>query len=155
MSSWNGTIVAIHVVEKEGGTPRRVKSARAIAGKGLEGDRYWAKAEAGEAGTYGQVTLIESESLGALSRDHGVELTGAESRRNILTAGVPLNHLVDREFRVGECVFRGRELSEPCGYLESKTRKGVCKGLIHRGGLRADIVSGGTLRDGDPITSLD
>jgi len=155
VGAWSGRIVEIHIVETKGGDPRRVESVRAVAGKGLEGDRYWAKAEAGQTGTKRQVTLIESEALAALARDYGVELAGGETRRNILTAGVPLNHLVGREFRVGECVFRGRELSEPCGYLESKTREGVRAALVHRGGLRAEILNDGTLRAGDPITSVD
>jgi MOSC domain-containing protein YiiM len=98
--------------------------------------------------------LIESEALAALQRDYEIALSGASTRRNLLTRGVPLNHLVGKEFRVGSCILRGTGLCEPCGYLEKMTQKGVMKGLIHRGGLCAEIVQGGTLRAGDPITLL-
>jgi len=75
----------------------------------------------------------------------------AASRRNITTRGVPLNHLVGRRFRVGDVVLEGRRLCEPCEHLQSLTKPGVLKALVHRGGLRADIVVGGTIRLSDPI----
>ena len=78
-------------------------------------------------------------------------LQPGQARRNLVTRGVPLNHLVGREFQVGEVVFRGIRLCEPCGHLESLTIKGVKDGLCHRGGLRAQIVRGGIIRAGDII----
>jgi MOSC domain-containing protein YiiM len=151
VTTWRGEVVAIHIAEKEGGEIRRVDEARAEEGRGLEGDRYWARAAQGGIEPKRHVTFIESEALEALARDYGIELSGADSRRNVLTRNVPLNHLVGRTFRVGSCVFRGHELSEPCGFLEKMTRKGVVRGMIHRAGLRAEIVTGGVLRPGDPI----
>jgi MOSC domain-containing protein YiiM len=152
MSGPAGQVLAIHITEREGGDPRPVGEVRAVEGRGLEGDRYWAKAESGKLDPENQVTLIESEAIEALARDYGVEIGGADSRRNILTRGVALNHLVNRRFQVGECVFLGRRLAEPCGYLEKKTKPGVRQGLLHRGGLRAEIVVGGVIRPGDAIT---
>jgi MOSC domain-containing protein YiiM len=149
--NWKGAIEAIHVAAREGDLPGPVAEARAVAGRGLEGDRYFAASAAEDFRAWNQVTFIESEALEALERDYGLRLAPAECRRNILTRGVPLNHLVGQEFRVGAVRFLGRELCEPCGYLEKKTRKGVIKGLIHRGGLRAEILTGGTLRTGDAI----
>jgi len=74
------------------------------------------------------------------------------ARRNVVTRGVPLNHLVGREFQIGAVRLRGTRLCEPCAYLEGLTLPGVLAGLIHRGGLRAEIVTGGTIRVEDAIT---
>jgi MOSC domain-containing protein YiiM len=105
------------------------------------------------------VTLIEVEAVRTLfdgvqsAEGHrlGIKLTPAETRRNIATAGVPLNHLVDREFWVGSVLMRGTRLCEPCKYLEALTQAGVMGGLIHRGGLRAQILTEGVIRVGDAV----
>lgn len=132
-----------------------VRNARAVTGKGLEGDRY-----ANKLGTFSKdpgsgrdVTLIEVEAIEALKRDYDVTLDAGESRRNIVTQGISLNHLVDKEFRVGEVILRGTRLCEPCSHMEQLTVKGALRGLIHRGGLRAEIVKGGAIRVGDLIDS--
>jgi MOSC domain-containing protein YiiM len=146
-----GIVVSIHIATTASGPVLPVNEVRAVAGKGLEGDRYFK-----EVGTFShegdgsnEVTLIESEAIEALKRDYGIDLKPGDSRRNIATHGVALNHLVGREFRVGEVVLRGLRLCEPCSHLEKLTEKGVMRGLIHRGGLRAEIVTGGTIRVGD------
>src|SRR5947207_5136834 len=139
-----------------------VGSVRAVPGLGLEGDRYFLGT-----GTYSpkpshgnrEVTLIETETVAALfdgvqnAEGHrsGIKLTPAETRRNIATSGVPLNHLVDRTFRVGAVLMKGTRLCEPCKYLDGLTRPGVMTGLLHRGGLRAVILSEGIVRVGDLI----
>jgi MOSC domain-containing protein YiiM len=99
------------------------------------------------------VTLIESEALDAVRREYGVEISAAESRRNILTEGVALNHLVGREFRIGEVRLRGVRLCEPCNHLEGLTRPGVREALVHRGGLRADVLTDGVIRPGDRVAT--
>ena len=126
----------------------------AIAGEGLCGDRY----QMGE-GTFAkpgaadrQVTLIEAEAIEAAGAEYEIEITAAETRRNLVTQGVALNHLVGREFRIGDVVIRGIRLCEPCGHLEKMTRQGVKKSLIHRGGLRAEVVTSGTLSVGQEIS---
>ena len=126
-----------------------------MVGKGLEGDRYAAKLGtfSTDPGSGRDVTLIESEAIEALKRDYDVTLDAGESRRNIVTQGVSLNHLVEKEFRVGEVVLRGTRLCEPCTHMEKLTVKGALRGLIHRGGLRAEIVKGGTIRVGDSIVT--
>lgn len=97
--------------------------------------------------------MIEIEAIEALGRDYGIEIDAAQARRNIVTRGVGLNHFIDREFAVGEAVLRGTRLCEPCAHLEKLTIKGVMRGLIHRGGLRADVVRGGIIRIGDVISA--
>jgi MOSC domain-containing protein YiiM len=134
-----------------------VREVRAVAGEGLLGDRYIKKAGtfSNKPGGGRQITLIELESVEALKRDLKIELEPTQTRRNIVTRGVPLNHLVGQQFRLGrEVMLQGVRLCEPCDHLESLTLRGVREGLLHRGGLRADIISSGTIRVGDPITPV-
>lgn len=151
-----GKVVSIHIALTAGAPMKAVNEARAVPGKGLEGDRYFA-----ESGTYSNdpglgrdVTLIEIEAVEALKRDHGVELFPKDSRRNVVTRGAALNHLVGRDFKVGEVVLRGVRLCEPCSHLEKLSHKGVMRGLIHRGGLRAEILIGGIIRVGDTVDEV-
>jgi MOSC domain-containing protein YiiM len=124
-----------------------------IPGGGLEGDRYALKT-----GTFYkpepayELTLIEAEAVEALQRDYKIELSQADARRNIVTRDVALNHLVGREFVIGDVRIRGIRLCEPCDHLQRLTGKPVIKGLLHRGGLRAQILTPGTIRVGDRIT---
>ena len=97
------------------------------------------------------MTLVESEAVEALARDYNVTIKEGEARRNLVTRGIALNHLVGKDFLVGEVRLRGIRLCEPCGHLEKLTVPGIEKGLIHRGGLRAQIVTEGVLRTGDSI----
>ena len=119
-----------------------VESVRAIAGRGLEGDR---KFFADGAGPGEALTLIEAEVL------EDVGLTGPQARRQVVVRGVRVNDLVGRRFRVGDVECLGVELCEPCLHLQKLTRPGIIKDLIHRGGLRADILSGGMISVGDKI----
>lgn len=149
-----GQIVAIHIASGKGQLPEAVPAVNAIAGKGLEGDRYFRKRGtfSDTPGSGREVTLIEAEALEGLVREYGIELSAAESRRNLLTRGIALNHLVGRTFKAGGAILRGTRLCEPCKHLEKLAGKpGTLKGLIHRGGLRAEIVTNGIIRTGDPL----
>jgi MOSC domain-containing protein YiiM len=150
---WQGQVEAIHVAAEAAGPSTGMPSVRAVAGRGLEGDRYFRQAGtySKRPGTGREVTLIEAEAIEALARDAGIVLEPGASRRNIVTRSVPLNDLVGVRFRVGEVVLEGTRFCEPCRHLERLTRKGVMAGLLHRGGLRTVIVQGGTIRVGDPI----
>jgi MOSC domain-containing protein YiiM len=150
---FTGVLLAIHIAPEASAPMMELEAARLIEGVGIEGDRY-----ATARGTYSnkphadrQVTLIEMETLDALARDHGIDLPPRETRRNLTTAGVPLNHLVGREFRVGEVVLVGGRLNLPCQYLEDLLGKRVFKPLINRSGLNCRIVKGGVVRPGDRI----
>jgi MOSC domain-containing protein YiiM len=129
----------------------------AVTGRGLEGDRYFdgSGTYSTTPGTGRHVTLIESEALAAAESDYGLELPPGASRRNIVTAGVALNHLVGREFMVGEVRLLGTRLCEPCSHLAKLTGKPVVKALIHRAGLRADILDGGLIRVGDEVKPVE
>ena len=149
---WSGTIESIHIADAAAEPTRSVNQVQAIPGAGLEGDRY-----AAQKGTYSEplpdyeLTLIESEAIEALKRDYRIELAAGEPRRNLVTRGVPLNHLVGREFRIGDVKVRGIRLCEPCNHLETLTGHPIMKGLRHRGGLRAQILTPGTIRVGDAV----
>ena len=95
--------------------------------------------------------MIETEALEGLKREHGCELSPLDARRNIATVGVPLNHLVWKEFYVGEVKLLGRRLCEPCFHLTTMTHALALGGLLHRGGLRAQILTEGIIHSGDPI----
>jgi MOSC domain-containing protein YiiM len=150
---WRGSVVSINLAPERDEPMQPVDEVRAVAGRGLEGDRYF-----NQTGTYSDkpgpdrhVTLIEIESINALKSESGLEIEPGDARRNIVTRDVPLNHLVGREFKVGEVILRGIRLCEPCAHLASLTHPKVLPGLIHRGGLRAQVLTGGTIRAGDDI----
>ncbi len=151
-----GEVLSIQIAPNGTDVLKNLEHIRAVEGMGLEGDRYYNRT-----GTYSdkhdesrEATFIESEALEALAKDYQLELTGTESRRNISTRGVALNHLVGKEFRVGQAVFRGIRLCEPCTHLEELSGRPVRKGLIHRGGLRAQIVKSGLIQVGDEVEAL-
>jgi len=154
---WQGELLHIHVAAKAEAPMRPLAESRLTVGIGLDGDRY-----ATRLGTYSkkhhidrQVTLIEVETLEALARDHGVELSPQEHRRNLTTRGVPLNHLVGQYFRVGACVLYGGRLNVPCRYLEELVGKKVFKPLLNRSGLNCRIVVDGVIRVRDRIEWCD
>ena len=156
-TTWRGAVAGIYVAEDGAGPIVSLQEVEAVAGKGLRGDRYY-----DERGTYSatpgagrQLTLIEQEALDAADRDYGVSLGPGQSRRNIVTVGVALNHLIGKEFLIGQVRVRGMRLNEPCGHLATLTQRGVVKALTHRGGLRADILDGGLIRVGDAIQPVE
>jgi len=150
---WQGTIESINIADGGKEPMRAIAEARALPGVGLEGDRY-----ALQKGTFSkpepshELTLIEAEAIEALSRDYAIELGPGDARRNLVTRDVPLNHLVGKEFFIGKVKIRGIRLCEPCDHLQQLTeRPGIIKGLLHRGGLRAQILTEGTIRVGQIV----
>ncbi len=152
---FQGNILFIYVASQASMPMESRRAVTAITGRGIDGDRYfdgtghWSTSP----GVGREITLIEIEAIEALHREKDITLTPEAVRRNLVTRGVPLNHLVGSEFQVGSARLRGTRLCEPCGYLEGLTQKGVLAGLIHRGGLRADIVAGGMIRVGDLVSA--
>jgi MOSC domain len=150
-----GVIELIALAAEAEGPMNAVSVAEAIEGRGLLGDRYER-----QAGTFSNpkgggydLTLVEAEALEELSAK-GVELSPIEARRNIVVRGIALDDLIGRRFRVGEVECFGQRRCEPCSHLERLTRPGVLRGLVHRGGLRAGILSGGRIRTGDSVEAL-
>jgi MOSC domain-containing protein YiiM len=151
-----GRLLAIFTASKKRDDLHAVEEIEAIPGRGLNGDRYCRRGEPAANGDPGQeITLIESEAIAGLKREHAIELAPAQARRNLLTRGVALNDLVGKEFTVGEVRLRGIRLCHPCDHLEAMTYKGVKEGLTMRGGLRAEILRGGILRPGAVIQTTE
>jgi MOSC domain-containing protein YiiM len=150
---WTGNVESIHIAPAAKAPMQAVDMVQALPGVGLEGDRY-----AQHQGTFFkplpdfELTLIEAEALEALDREYEVKLSQTENRRNVVTRGVALNHLVGKEFKIGEVRIRGIRLCEPCSHLEALTGRPLIKGLRHRGGLRAQILTEGTIRVGQEIS---
>jgi MOSC domain-containing protein YiiM/ADP-ribose pyrophosphatase YjhB (NUDIX family) len=149
----SGMVETIHIAAAAGEPVRAVELVRAKAGVGLEGDRY-----ALGRGHYSpdlrvsrDLTLIEAEVIESLAREHDIALTPGETRRNVTTRGIRLNDLVGHRFWVGEALCQGTRLCEPCQYLTELTGKPLLRALVHRGGLRADVVRGGWIRCGDRL----
>jgi hypothetical protein len=152
-----GDVVGLYISAVKTGPMQPVVTATALPGQGLLGDRYAAKA-----GTFTprsdrlrgyDLTLIESEVLERVTFPDGSHLTAPESRRNVVTRGIDLNALVGREFTIGSVLALGQRLCEPCVHLQRLTRPGVIAGLVHQGGLRADILTDGEIRLGDTIAA--
>jgi MOSC domain-containing protein YiiM len=137
-----GSVESIAVASEESALPSAVGEIE-VTDRGLVGDRY------GEAG---DITLIEAEALEGLRSDTGIDLSHEESRRQVLTRGIDLNALVGKRFTVGTVECEGIELCEPCNHLQSLTKPGVLRGMVHRAGLRADIVGPGRIAVGDTVT---
>lgn len=149
---FSGRVEAIFVAPDAEAPMTALDAVSAVAGQGLEGDRYYRRAGSFSAKDHPgrQITLVEVEALEAL-RAAGLDVGIGDSRRNIVTRDVPLNHLVGREFRVGAVRLRGYKLCEPCAHLEKLAGKPIREPLIHRGGLNAEILTGGSIRVGDTV----
>ena len=147
-------VVEILIASNPSAPVSAVEQVRAIPGRGLEGDRY-----AEGKGTFsvhpqkpdGELTLVQQEHVDAFVAASGIPFTARDARRNLVTVGVDLNALVGKEFRVGEVLIRGLRLCEPCNYLAKQTSPEVLRGLLHKGGLRAQILSEGVIRIGDTL----
>jgi MOSC domain-containing protein YiiM len=146
-----GAVEAIFIGAAHEALPGAVDEAEAVPAAGLRGDRHYDEAPSAEPGR--DLTLIEAEAIEGLEAEHGVSIEPAEARRNVLTRGIDLNALVGKRFRVGEVECLGQELCEPCAHLQSLTKPGVLRGLVHRGGLRADILNPGRIRVGDTVSA--
>jgi len=148
-----GTVVALNSTPRSFLPMKSFDMLTLIAGVGVEGDRYSTtsgfyshKLEEGR-----QLTLIESETLVALRRDFGIELSFEEHRRNITTCGVALAHFIGRRLRIGPTLIEPTRISQPCKHLEEITGKLVYTPMLHRGGVNAKILEGGSIRVGDEI----
>lgn len=150
----NAVVVAIQVSRLKGAPLDALDEAELVQGRGIVGDKRFSLSTK----PANQVTLIELEALEAAMAmaqpGSPSPLSPASARRNIVTRGVALNHLVGQRFVVGDAVLRGVELCEPCGHLAKVVSSAFSRALVHRGGLRCEIVHSGRARPGDRITSL-
>lgn len=149
-----GCVEGLFITGRASGDMVSLAKVVAVADRGLDGDRYFYRR-----GSYSlwpgrgrDVTLIEAEVLTSLP--DSCSISGAQARRNIVTRDLRLNDLVGQFFQLGEVVLYGVRLCEPCPYLDKLTRAGVMAALVGRGGLRADIITGGVIRVGDVVAGI-
>ena len=145
---FEGKVVLINITPVAEGSLQSVDEVRAIPGRGLEGDRYF---DHHQKRVDREITLVEAEAIEAFRTEFKVEFDLSGTRRNVVTRGVPLNHLVGKEFWIGEVKARGIKLCEPCATLQRLSHPKVLPGLVHRGGLRAQILTAGTIRVGETV----
>ena len=152
-----GSVEAIHIAPTGSAPMVAVDRVRAIAGSGLEGDRYATKTGqwSDDPRVDRDITLIEAEVIEDLAVTDGIVLAPGETRRNVTTRGIRLNELVGRRFRVGDALCEGTRLCEPCQYLTDSVGKPILRPLVHRAGLRAHIVDGGEITVGAEVAALD
>ena len=143
-----GRVEAIYITAVSEEPMLSLESVNAITGCGLEGDRYCID-EPGEK-SFENLTLIEQEAYDHLATID-LELPTNALRRNLLTSGIELNPLVGKEFMIGEVHCLGTELADPCNYIQGRTMPGVLKAMVARGGLRCQILDGGTISVGDRV----
>ncbi len=145
----DGRVVGIYVGAEPGRPMQRVAEVRAVAGRGLEGDRYFQPAEGGEPAD--EVTLIESEAVEAAVAESGIKIELEDTRRNIVTAGVRLGELVGQTLRLGKVEVEPLEPNPPCRHLQELAGKPLLKPLARRAGVRGRVVTGGVVHEGDPV----
>jgi MOSC domain-containing protein YiiM len=153
----SGKVEAIHLASAAEAPMTAVERVQAVAGIGLEGDRYAART-----GTWSpdppadrDITLIAAAVLVDVASPDGIVLAAGESRRNVTTRGIRLNELVGRRFRVGEIECEGTRLCEPCQHLTDFLGKPILRPLVHRAGLRAKILTSGEIAVGAAVVPLD
>ena len=147
-------VVEIYTASISGSRLRSVPRATLEAGKGLFGDRYFLGV-----GTFSkkimapdaEITLIESEEIERFNSNEQAAHSAGEFRRNIVTRGIKLNDLVGKRFLVGAALLEGKRLCEPCAHLAKLVRAPAVEGMVHRPGLRAQILTGATVQVGDEI----
>jgi MOSC domain-containing protein YiiM len=151
-----GSLTEIWLTPTAAAPMRRVPSARLVAGRGLEGDRY-----AAGGGTWSeypdlekQLTLIDRDDVAAVARETGAALAPGATRRNLVTTGIELPALVGGWFAVGDALLFGMKRCPPCTHLERLTGVRLVKAMVHRGGINAAVFAGGEIREGDVLRVL-
>jgi MOSC domain-containing protein YiiM len=146
-----GKVVGLFIGPVDEGPIEIRESVVAVAGRGLEGDRYFQPEEESERDATEEVTLFESEGIEMGRSESGIDIRPEDMRRNIMTQGVHLRGLIAKTFWIGEVQLEGLEDNPPCRHLQGLAGKALLKPMIERGGIRARILQGGSVATGDPI----
>lgn len=149
-----GAVMKIFVAPAGGVAMQPVEEIHAVAGQGIEGDRYLDRSGYWPDVDECQVTLIEAECLDEIRAKTGVNIEDGEHRRNIVTRGIQLDSLLGKRFQVGTAILEYDRPRPPCGYIEKLTEPGMTRALVGRGGICARVVGTGVIRASDPIVAL-
>lgn len=122
-----------------------------VAGRGIIGDRFFDYRE----NYKGQITFFAMEVFERICAELGItDVPPRAVRRNVFTRGLDLNSLIGREFAVDGIRFAGTEECRPCYWMEQAVGPGTEIRLRGCGGLRARIVTDGTLRLGPTVLEV-
>ena len=150
-----GNVFDIFITDDAGNEMKSITSASLVAGKGIEGDRYFTGK-----GTFSEqlknnpameLSLIEKEEIDKFNLTQKQSHNYGDLRRNIVTEGFRLNDYVDKEFNIGNVKLKGIRLCEPCSYLADNVNPLVLPHMLGLCGLRAQILSSGTIKQSDII----
>lgn len=147
-----GKVERIYIAPEHGAAVQQINEAVLEQGKGIVGDRYFGLDHEPDK-PEPHITLIAEEELAQFLAEHDADLDYGDFRRNIITLGINLNELVEKEFTVGGLRLRGSELCEPCATLARTVHQKILPGLVHKAGIRAAILESGTIHPGDDISS--
>jgi MOSC domain-containing protein YiiM len=154
-----GTVERIFIVKQRREAITEIETAHLEAGKGIVGDRYHSQAEKrvveGKSVAKNHISFIDKEQLEGFLSSHNSDLGLGDFRRSVITSGIDLNALVGKQFKVGDSLCFGNELCEPCAYLAATVHRAVLPELIGKGGLRATILTSGSIASGSIIKELD
>ena len=152
----HGIVEGIYIAHLKGESTLLIEQAHLVPGKGIVGDRYFSQQgmPPDQAREGRQVTLMEMEAVESMLLEDGIQISPAQTRRNVFTRGIALNDLVGKSFYVGPVQLFGVRLCEPCQYLAERTDPRVITSMSHRGGLRAEILSEGIIHIDDSITAI-
>ena len=149
-----GKVIGIYIAPHQGDPTVWMEKVHVIPGSGIEGDRYFQKLGVKRASSRSgrELTLVENEAIDSM-RQEGIQISPDQTRRNIITCCISLNELVGRDFYIGKIHLHGVRLCEPCDYLAGRTDPKIKQSMVHRGGLRANILSEGFIHIDDPIST--
>jgi len=146
----SGKIVNLFISQSIESSMKKVNQIVLKEKKGIFGDRYYSQegtfSNKGKIEPDRDVTLIEIEKINEFNDEFNQNITDEDLRRNITVSNCNLNSLVGKEFQIGNVVLKGIRLCEPCKYLAEKLdNEEVLTKLVHKAGLRAQIIKGGSI----------
>lgn len=152
-----GNVFSIYITDQAGNEMQSITSASLLSGKGIEGDRYCNGtgkfSEQLKNNPSVELSLIEKEQIDKFNFEQKQNHRYGDLRRNIVTEGIRLNDYVNKEFSIGNIKLKGIRLCEPCSYLAETVNPLVLPHMVGICGLRAQIISSGTINLGDLINS--
>ena len=150
-----GVVQEIYIASAGGVAMQKVDLVEAVAGCGLQGDRYMSRTGYWSGSDECQVTLIEGETLDKIAAETNLRVGNGEHRRNIITRGVRLHELRGKQFAVGDAVLEYDRPRPPCAYIQSITQPGMTRALLGpNGGICVRVVKSGVIRPSDKIEVL-
>ena len=146
-----GKIEAINITNISEKNTFYVSQAFLEKGKGIVNDRYYGNFKEKKE----QVTLINIEKINNFNKLINKNIDAKDFRRNIIVSGINLNELINKKIKINNVTLKIHEICQPCKYLQDKLKiPGLVKMLINKSGVRAEILSSGSLAVGDAIKKV-